>query len=62
MKMREIFESTTTSGSVATIAMPIGGVIKRIPDSFFAGVPVNDADPYPNTPDYMKKKKKKNVK
>ena len=59
MKMKEIFENTV-SGSIATVAMPIGGVIKRNPDSFFGGVATND--PYPNTPDYMKKKKKKNVK
>ena len=64
MKIKEIFESTT-AGCVATIAMPIGGVIKRNPDSFFGAVTTSEE--FPNTPEWMKQnkpttKKKKNVK
>jgi hypothetical protein len=59
MKIKEIFESTT-AGSIATVAMPMGGVIKRNPDSFFGAVTTSEE--FPNTPDYMKKKKKKNAK
>ena len=64
MKISEIFENAsvggTSSGSIATVSSPIGGVIKRNPDSFF-GAPMT-SELYPNTPDYMKKKKKKNAK
>lgn len=56
MKMKEIFESTT-SGSIATVAMPMGGVIKRNPDSFF-GAPMTSEE-FPNTPKEYRKKTRK---
>jgi hypothetical protein len=48
----------TGSGSIATVAQPLGGVIRRNGGSFFSGKYMNSADPYPNTPAYMKKGKK----
>lgn len=63
MKIRDIVSEnvSTTAGSVATVAMPIGsGPIRRTGDSFFSGKYNDNADPYPNTPAYMKKKKGKN--
>ena len=47
---------STTAGSVATVSMPIGGMITRNTGSFFAGA--NTTDEFPNTP-YKKKKKSK---
>ena len=49
----------TGSGSVATVNMPMGGAITRNGGSFFTGKYSNSADPYPNTPAYMKKGKKR---
>jgi hypothetical protein len=49
----------TGSGSIATVAQPLGGVIRRNAGSFFSGKYMNSADPYPNTPAYMKKGKKR---
>jgi hypothetical protein len=49
--------TTTTSGSIATVAHPLGGTIRRNAGSFFSGKYMNSADPYPNTPAYMKKGK-----
>ena len=51
----------TSSGSIAPVSMPIGGVIRRNAGSFFSGKYMNSADPYPNTPAYMKKGKKRRV-
>jgi hypothetical protein len=48
----------TGSGSIATVAQSLGGVIRRNAGSFFSGKYSNSADPYPNTPAYMKKGKK----
>ena len=48
----------TGSGSIATVAQPLGGVITRNAGSFFSGKYMNSADLYPNTPAYMKKGKK----
>ena len=48
----------TGSGSIATVAQPLGVVIRRNGGSFFSGKYMNSADPYPNTPAYMKKGKK----
>jgi hypothetical protein len=51
----------TSSGSVATVAAPMGGMITRSGDSFFSGKYTND--PFPNTPKRMKQNKgKKNAK
>jgi hypothetical protein len=51
----------TGSGSIATVAQPLGGMISRNGGSFFTGKYMNSADPYPNTPAYMKKGKKRRV-
>jgi hypothetical protein len=50
---------STGSGSIATVAQPLGGTITRNGGSFFSGKYMNSADPYPNTPAYMKKGKKR---
>jgi hypothetical protein len=62
MRLYEIvgLQETTTSGSIATIAMPLGPVQRRIPqDSLFSGKYTTDVNPTPNTPDWMKKFKGK---
>jgi len=46
----------TSSGSVATVAMPLGGTISRNGGSFFSGI--STSDPTPNTPKKYKKKSK----
>jgi hypothetical protein len=46
---------TTSSGSIATIAMPIGDMQRRIPqDSLFCHKYTTDSNPTPNTPDSYK--------
>jgi hypothetical protein len=52
----------TGSGSIATVAQPMGGMITRSGGTFFSGKYMNSADPYPNTPAYMKKGKKHRAK
>lgn len=62
MKIRDIISETagaTTSGSIATVSTPLGSPVRRVNDSFFSGKYMNSADPYPNTPAYMKVKKRK---
>ena len=50
--------ATTCSGSVATVAAPLGAIQRRIPDSMFTGKYTTDATP--NTPaEYKKYKRKK---
>lgn len=52
--------ATTCSGSIAAVSQPLGVVQRRIPqDSMFLGKYTTDADPTPNTPDWMKKFKRK---
>lgn len=46
----------TGSGSIATVATPLGGTISRNGGSFFSGI--NTSDPTPNTPKKYKKKSK----
>jgi hypothetical protein len=58
MRASEFIVETTVSGSIATVAMPLGGVFRRNAGSFFSGKYMNSADPYPNTPAYIKKGKK----
>lgn len=48
----------TSSGSVATVAMPVGGMISRNGGNFFTGTKYTN-DSCPNTPDWMKRGKKK---
>lgn len=57
MRAREFILETTTSGGVATIAMPMGGVRSRNGGSFFSGKYVTDSDPTPNTPKEYKRNK-----
>ena len=52
----------TSAGSIAPVSMPLGGTITRNGGSFFSGKYMNSADPYPNTPAYMKKGKKQRAK
>jgi len=51
--------ASTTAGSIAPVAQPLGGVITRNAGSFFSGKYSNSADPYPNTPAHMKKGKQR---
>jgi hypothetical protein len=48
----------TSSGSVATVATPLGGAISRNGGNFFSGAKYSN-DATPNTPDWMKKTKGK---
>jgi hypothetical protein len=50
---------TTVSGSIAPVEMSVGPMIRRNAGSFFSGKYMNSADPFPNTPAYMKKGKKR---
>jgi len=50
----------TGSGSVATVSMPLGGVISRNGGNFFSGAKYTTDDATPNTPaEYKKYKRKK---
>lgn len=50
----------TSSGSVATVAAPLGGMISRNGGSFFSGTKYTSDDATPNTPaEYKKYKRKK---
>lgn len=60
MRAREFIKEDgtgTTTGSVATVAQPMGGMISRNGGSFFSGKYTND--PFPNTPKSMRKKARK---
>ena len=49
----------TGSGSIATVAMPVGGAISRNGSNFFSGAKYSN-DACPNTPaEYKKYKRKK---
>ena len=57
----EASAGSTSSGSIATVSMPLGTVQKRIPqDSLFFTKYTNDENPTPNTPDSYKTYKRKN--
>lgn len=50
----------TSSGSIATIATPVGGMITRNGGHFFSGTKYTTDDATPNTPaEYKKYKKRK---
>jgi hypothetical protein len=50
----------TSSGSIATVAAPLGGMISRNGGSFFSGTKYTTDDATPNTPaEYKKYKKRK---
>lgn len=57
MRAYEIMESSTVSGGVATVPMPIGGVQTRNGGSLLTGKYVTDSDPTPNTPKEYKRNK-----
>ena len=50
----------TGSGSIATVAMPVGGTISRNGSNFFSGTKYTTDNATPNTPaEYKKYKRKK---
>ena len=50
----------TGSGSIATVAAPVGSMIKRNGESFFSGTKYTTDNATPNTPaEYKKYKRKK---
>jgi hypothetical protein len=50
----------TCSGSIATVAMPLGTVQRRIsPDNLFLGKYTTELNSTPNTPDSYKQYKRK---
>ena len=51
---------STCSGSIAPVAVPLGGVISRNGGSFFSGTKYTTDDATPNTPaEYKRYKRKK---
>ena len=51
---------STSSGSIASVSMPLGGMISRNGGSFFSGTKYTTDDATPNTPaEYKKYKRKK---
>ena len=51
---------STGSGSIATVSMPLGGMITRNGGNFFSGAKYTNDDATPNTPaEYKKYKRKK---
>jgi hypothetical protein len=51
---------STSSGSIAPVAMPLGSMISRNGGSFFSGTKYTTDDATPNTPaEYKKYKRKK---
>jgi len=61
MRAREFIRenASTVSGSMATVAMPLGGMLSRNAGSFFAGHKSSN-DETPNTPaEYKTYKKRK---
>jgi hypothetical protein len=50
--------ASTTAGGIAPVSMPLGAMQKRNGGSFFTGAKYSN-EPFPNTPDWMKKGKKK---
>jgi len=51
---------STSSGSIAPVVTPLGGVISRNGGSFFSGTKYTTDDATPNTPaEYKKYKRKK---
>jgi len=52
--------ASTVSGSIAPVAMPLGGMISRNGGHFFTGAKYTTDDATPNTPaEYKKYKRKK---
>ena len=61
MRASEIMENAsagaTGAGSVATMAVPLGGMISRSGGSLLSGKYTTESDPTPNTPKEYKRKK-----
>jgi hypothetical protein len=61
MRASEIMENAsagaTGSGSVATVAAPLGGMISRSGGSLLSGKYATESDPTPNTPKEYKRNK-----
>ena len=56
----EASAGATGSGSIATVSMPIGGMISRNGGNFFSGTKYTTDDATPNTPaEYKRYKRKK---
>ena len=53
----EASAGATGSGSIATVSMPIGGMISRNGGNFFSGTKYPTDDATPNTPAEYKRKK-----
>ena len=52
--------ASTTSGSIATVSMPLGSALSRNGGSFFSGAKYTTDDATPNTPaEYKRYKRKK---
>lgn len=52
--------AATCSGSIASVSTPLGAVQRRMPPgNLFTGKYTTDSDLTPNTPDWMKKLKRK---
>lgn len=56
MRAREIMETTTSAGSIATVGNGLG-MASRGGGSLLTGKYVTDADPTPNTPKEYKRNK-----
>lgn len=56
MRAQEFIAETTTSGSVATVAMPMG-TLSRNGGSLLTGKYVTSSNPTPNTPKEYKRNK-----
>jgi hypothetical protein len=56
MRAQEFIAETTTSGSVATVSMPMG-TVSRNGGSMLTGKYITSSDPTPNTPKEYKRNK-----
>jgi hypothetical protein len=56
MKVHDIVTETTTSGSIATVAQPMG-MLSRSGGSLLNGKYITGSDPTPNTPKEYKRNK-----
>lgn len=60
MRAKEFMENAsvggTSSGSVATVSMPLGGTVRRDGGMMLSGY--QSSEEFPNTPDYIKKQAK----
>ena len=57
--LKEDGGASTCSGSIAPVVTAFGGTISRNGGHFFSGTKYTNDDATPNTPDWMKKYKRK---